>query len=208
MTQARLSMRKLREIARLRFEAGRTLTEISKAAGVSRSTVQLALSRMQGAGLGWPWPEQADEAQIEARLYASPTGPVARAQTPEPDFARLQSELGRKGVTRRLLWREYRQEQAQGLSYSQFCERYRCWQGKQGVVLRQGHAPGEQMYVDYAGLTMSITDRLTGEASAAQIFVATLGHSSYTYAEATRTQGVVGVLRYAAPLQRSGWRHG
>jgi transposase len=123
VAQARLSMRKLREIARLRFEAGRTLQEIASAVGVARSTVQLTLQRLTTVGLSWPWPAEEDEAALEARLFAPTAEPTPAA--PLPDFAAMRVELGRKGVTRRLLWREYRDRHPQGLAYSQFCEQYR-----------------------------------------------------------------------------------
>jgi transposase len=179
-------MRKLKEIARLRFEAGRTLKEIAAAAGVARSTVQLTLERMAAAGLTWPWPAELSETEIEGRLYpeqpAVPTAPV------QPDFEQMCAELGRKGVTRRLLWREYRQQHADGLEYSQFCELYRRWRKTQDLVLRLDHVPGDKLYVDYAGLTMPLIDRATGEIRPAQIFVATLGHSGYTFVDATASQ--------------------
>lgn len=180
-------MRKLREIARLKFEAGRTLTEIAAAAGVARSTVQLTLQRMADAGLTWPWPAELDEAAIEARLFAQPPRVPC---TPVPDFAALRSELGRKDVTRRLLWQEYREQHPAGLAYSQFCELYRRWHQTQDLVLRQEVAPGDKLFVDYAGMTMPVIDRLTGEIQSAQIFVASLGHSGYTYVEATATQAI------------------
>jgi transposase len=179
-------MRKLREIARLKFEAGRTLQEIAAAAGVARSTVQLALDRMEAAGLSWPFPADLDETAIEARLYPVKAAPPSAP--PLPDFERMRAELGRKGVTRRLLWREYREQHADGLEYSQFCEHYRRWRKTQDLVLRLDHAPGDKLYVDYAGLTLPLIDRRTGETHPAQIFVATLGHSGYTFAEATWSQ--------------------
>lgn len=180
-------MRKLKEIARLRFEAGRTFTEIASAAGVARSTVQLTLQRMTAAGLSWPWPEAADEAAIEQLLFPRTPRP---AGTPAPDFGAMRSELGRKGVTRRLLWQEYRERHPDGLSYSQFCDQYRGWNQTQDLVLRLEHAPGDKLFVDYAGMTMPVIDRHTGEIVPAQIFVATLGHSGYTYVEATATQTI------------------
>lgn len=186
-------MRKLKEIARLKFEARRSYSEIAAAAGVSRSTVQLALSRMAAAGLSWPWPEGQDEADIEAQLYGRAfTGQAWQATcsgaAPLPDFAAMRTELARKGVTRRLLWREYREREPQGLEYSQFCELYRRWSKTQDVVMRFEHAPGDKLFVDYAGLTIPITDRHTGEVTPAQLFVAALGHSCYTYVEAAATQ--------------------
>lgn len=180
-------MRKLKEIARLRFDAGRTFTEIASAAGVARSTVQLAVQRMIAAGLSWPWPEALDEVAIEARLFPSAPRPSV---APMPDFGTVRSELGRKGVTRRLLWHEYRERHPEGLSYSQFCEQFRGWNQTQDLVLRLELAPGDKLFVDYAGMTMPVIDRLTGEIVQAQIFVATLGHSSYTFVEATATQTI------------------
>lgn len=193
MAQARLSMRKLKEMARLKFEAGRSLSEIASAAGVARSTVQVALARMAGAGLGWPWPEDTDEASIEGKLYGRPAQSAAwqaaRATGAKlPDFAHMRAELGRKGVTRRLLWQEYRAGEPQGLEYSQFCEMYRRWSKTQDLVMRFEHAAGDKLFVDYAGLTIAITDRRSGEQRAAQIFVAALGHSGYTYVEAAESQ--------------------
>lgn len=193
MAQARLSMRKLKEIARLKFEAKRSLNEISAAAGVARSTVQLAIARMQASGLGWPWPEGEDEARIEAKLYGRAfTGAAWQAaktgSAPLPEFAAMRTELARKGVTRRLLWREYREREPQGLEYSQYCELYRRWSKTQDLVLRFEHAAGDKLFIDYAGLTIGITDRHSGRIEPAQMFVAALGHSAYTYAEAVATQ--------------------
>jgi transposase len=182
-------MRKLKEIARLRFEAGRTLQEVAASVGVARSTVQLALQRMVAAGVSWPWPEQLDEAELAQSLFAK-AEPVALDAAPAPDFDRVRSQLGRKGVTRRLLWQEYREQHPDGLGYSQFCELYRRWSKTQDVVLRLQHAPGDKLFVDYAGLTMPVIDPRTGELRSAQVFVATLGHSGYTFAEATWSQAV------------------
>lgn len=188
MSQKRLSMRKLKEIARLRFEAGRTLEEIASAVGVARSTVQTAVRRLHSAGVGWPWPTGLDETELEAQLY--PVKPGPKAVESLPDFESLRGELTRKGVTRRQLWLEYRERTRAGLEYSQFCALYRRWRQTQDVVLRFEHVPGDKLFVDYAGLTMPVIEATTGEVRQAQIFVATLGHSGYTYAEATLSQGL------------------
>lgn len=180
-------MRKIREVLRLKFEAGLGDRKIAQAMGSARSTVQECLRRCKAAGLGWPLPEGIDEAQLHARLYRPEQAPAVGRMT-LPDFAELHAELKRPGVTRLLLWQEYKALHPDGWQYSVFCDQYRRWLATQDVVLRQTHVPGEKCFVDYAGQTVGIVDRHTGEVHAAQIFVAVLGASSYTFAEATWTQ--------------------
>lgn len=178
-------MRKIREVLRL-TAAGVTGRQVALSVGVARSTVGDCLRRAADAGLSWPLPDGLDEAELERRVY--PPAPP-RSDTPAvPDWAKLHAELARKGVTLFLLWREYKAQQADGYPYSRFCDLYRAWAGTQDAVLRRVYAPGDKLFVDYAGQTAEIVDRHTGEVRIAQIFVAVLGHSSYTYAEATWTQ--------------------
>lgn len=180
-------MRKIREVLRLKFEAGLGERPIADSLGVVRSTVQECLRRAREAGLSWPLVPELTDVELEARLY-----PVERvvASFPRPDFDHVHAELQRKGVTRMLLWQEYRVAHPDGCEYSAFCDHYRAWTATQDAVLRQTHTPGDKLFVDYAGPTVSIVDPGTGEIREAQIFVAVLGHSSYTYAEATWTQTV------------------
>jgi transposase len=89
-----------------------------------------------------------------------------------------------------LLWQEYREQQPNGYGYSRYCGLYRSWLKRQDVVLRHEHRAGEKLFVDYAGDTIAVYDPATGEARPAAVFVAVLGASSYTYAEATWTQGL------------------
>jgi transposase len=178
-------MRKIREVLRLKFEAGLGDRKIAAAIGSARSTVQECLRRCKEAGLTWPLPDGFDEARLHATLYRRE---VPLSRSPLPDFATLQSELKRPGVTRLLLWQEYKAAHPDGWQYSVFCDQYRCWLATQDLVLRQHHTPGEKCFVDYAGHTVGIVDRATGEVREAQIFVAALGASSYTYAEATWSQ--------------------
>ena len=178
-------MRKIREVLRLKFEAGLSDSRIAQAIGSARSTVQECLRRAKAAGIGWPLPQEFDEALLQARLYRREV-PLTRG--PLPDFAKLAAELKRPGVTRLLLWQEYKAAHPEGWQYSVFCDQYRRWLATQDLVLRQHHVPGEKCFVDYAGQTVGLTDRATGEVRQAQIFVAVLGASSYTYAEATWTQ--------------------
>jgi len=102
-----------------------------------------------------------------------------------PDWSQVHRKLKQKNVTLFLLWEEYRAAHPDGYPYSWFCKRYGAWRGKLDAVTRQDHRSGEKLYVDYAGQTMSVIDRDTGERRAAQIFVAVMGASNYTYAEAT-----------------------
>jgi transposase len=178
-------MRKIKEILRLKAEAGLSDRKIAAAVGSSRSTVQECLRRCRQAGIGWPLPADLDEAAIIARLYER-AAPARRAI--EIDFAHVHRELARPGVTRELLWQEHKSAHPQGVQYTAFCNQYRRWLASHELVLRQAHNPGDKAFIDYAGQTVPVIDRLTGEVRAAQIFVAVLGCSNYTFAEATFSQ--------------------
>lgn len=184
MAQARLPVRKISEVLRLKA-AGLSDRKIAAAIGSARSTVQECLRRAREAGLVWPLAEELDENTLQARLYRRE---VPLSQRPLPDFSSVHTELARPGVTRWLLWQEYKAAHAEGWQYSVFCEQYRRWLATQDPVLRQSHAPGDKLFVDYAGQTVPVTDRYSGEQRAAQIFVAVLGCSNYTFAEATFSQ--------------------
>jgi transposase len=91
-------------------------------------------------------------------------------------------ELRRKGVTLQLLHLEYKERQPEGYQYTQFCRHYRAFAGRLDLVMRQEHRAGEKLFIDFAGVTIPITDPASGEITAAQLFVAVLGASNYTYA--------------------------
>ena len=187
MAFKRLSMRKIHRVLRLSFEAGLSIRAIARSIQASPSTVGDYIRRARTAGLSWPLPEGLDERTLEARLF--PCAEVsARVERAIPDWTRVHTERRRPGVTLALLWEEYKAEHPQGLQYSQFCERYRVWRGRIDVVMRQTHRAGEKLFVDYAGQCVPVVDRITGELRNAQIFVAVLGASNYTFAEATWTQ--------------------
>jgi transposase len=179
-------MKQLKELARLRFALGRSYSEIAWSLGIARSTVQEAVKRFGAAGLAWPLAQELDEQALYARLY--PVGPIDAPE--EPDFALLSKQLSRKGVTRKLLWREY-VEAGGRLKYAQFCAKFAAFERRCNPVMRQVHTPGSRLFVDYAGLTMALTDRHTGELTWAQVFVAALGYSHAIYAEATVSQKAV-----------------
>lgn len=179
-------MRKIREMARL-SAAGLSPRQIASSVGSALSTVQECLRRLALAQLTWPLPDEWDDAVLEERLY--PRSPPTHA-IPLPDFAHVQRELSRRGVTRWLLWQEYKGQHPDGLQYTAFCVQYRKWRNLAEPVMRFEHRAGEKCFVDYAGHTVEVIDRHTGELRDAQIFVAVLGCSNYTFAEATWTQSL------------------
>lgn len=180
-------MRKIKEVLRLRWAQGLSQRQIARSCGISRPAVGEYLRRAEQAGLGWPLPEELDEGALERLLFPPPPA-VPAADRGLPEWIEVQRELKGKGVTLFLLWQEYRARHPQGYQYSWFCEHYRAWRGRQDLVMRQDHRAGEKLFVDYAGQTVEVVDPRTGELRRAQIFVAVLGASNYTYAEATWTQ--------------------
>jgi len=182
-------MRKIKEVLRLKFELDLSVRQISKSTQVSRPTVTDYLHRFAMSGLPWPLPAELGDADIDARLFQTKLA-LPAALRPAPDWAQVNQELRRKGVTLFLLWQEYKESQPDGFLYSWFCVRYREWAGKLDAVMRQEHLAGEKCFVDYCGHTMPITDRDTGEIRQAQIFVGVMGASNYTYAEATWSQAL------------------
>jgi transposase len=182
-------MRQVREVLRLKWACGLSDRKIAQSLRVSRPTVAEYVRRAQAAGLSWPLPEPLDESALERQLFATATTtPVARR--PMPDSTMVHRELKRPGVTLVLLWQEYKATPPEGLQYSQFCEAYRQWAGKLDLVMRQSHRAGETLFVDYAGQTMPVVNALTGEVHDAVIFIAVLGASNYTFAEATWSQSL------------------
>ena len=185
MAQAKLSVRKIREVLRLRAE-GYSEREIAQSVGCARSSVQICLWRAERAGVSWPLPAELDDAALEARLY--PRRPPGVEVHPSPDFEWIERELKRKHVTRRQLWREYLAQHPAGLKYTAFCVKFRQWRRSRGVTLSLTHTPGDRLFVDYAGDPAFFTDPTTGSLQKAWLFVAVWPYSARLYAEATRTQ--------------------
>jgi transposase len=179
-------MRKLKEVLRMHQELGLGRREIARSLQLSPATVHDYVKRMEAAQLGWPLPPDWDDRRLEAALF-----PAKESEAPDPalpDFAHIRQELqSHRHLTLRLLWEEYVRDHPDGYCYSRYCILYRRWRQRQDVVLRQEHRPGEKMFVDWAGATIPIHDRRGGVQPAA-LFVAVLGASSYSYAEATHNQ--------------------
>ena len=190
MPTERLSMRHIREVLRLHYSVGMSQRAVARSLNLAQGTVSKYLNRTRRAGLTWPLPpELDDDVRLENRLYPPPSD-VRSEQRPRPDWAVVHRELRRPGVTLMLLWEEYCDTTSDSFSYAWFCERYKEWAGRLKLSLRQVHIAGEKLFVDYSGHTMEVINGLTGEVLTAQIFVAVLGASNYTYVDATFTQSL------------------
>lgn len=182
-----ITMRKINEILRLRHQAELSQREIANALRLSVGVVNKYLNAAAAADIGWPLPDLS-EPELKHRIQSRDDIPTA-ATPAQPDFTLMHSELKKKGVTRQLLWEEYVADHpTHHYKYSQYCHLYQQWCKRQKLSMRQTHQAGDKMFVDYAGPTVPIINAETGETSAAQIFVAVLGASNYTFAEATLTQ--------------------
>lgn len=185
MPQERLSMRNVREILRLRH-LGLKAREIARSLQMSPTTVGSYLLRAKGANLSWPLPEDLDDAALERALFVAKE--EHRPSRPLPSFSWVHAELRRKHVTLALLWQEYKAQHPDGYQYTQFCIAYRRWAGTLQVWMRQEHRGGEKLFVDFSGDGIPWTNPRTGEVRTAALFVAVMGASSYTYAEAVDNQ--------------------
>lgn len=193
MAQPRLAMRKIKDILRLHLVGGvSSCRQLARAAGCGKSAVADCLRRAAAAGLDrWETIAALDESDLEQRLYPPSMAPVIRKHRPLPDWSKIREELARRDhhVTLALLWTEYKAEHPDGYQYSQFVERYRRFEKKLSVVLRQHHRAGEKVFVDFCdGITMIDPD--SGELVKTQLFVGALGASSYTFAMATLSQAL------------------
>lgn len=186
MATERLPMRKIKEILRQKWALRRSNREVARSVGVSVGTVGNTVGRARDAKLDWQQAEQLDERELEVRIYGLPQRPIHDRPLPPMDY--VYKELHKKGVTLQLLHIEYLEGCPEGYKYTQFCEHYHRWLKKRGLVMRQVHRAGEKIFVDYSGKKPHIVDPETGECIEVELFVAVLGASSYTYAEATMSQ--------------------
>ena len=186
MPAKRIPMKKVNDVLRLHYEANLSHRKIARACGISKGIVSKYLALAEDRGIPWPLPDGWDESELEARLHPGVEKP---ARFIKPDFPMIHQELKRKGVTLQLLWSEYATaHETKAYRYSQFCHHYHQWRGRQKRSMRQVHKAGEKLFIDYCGPTVPVVDGSTGEIHQAQVFVAVLGASNYTYAEATWSQ--------------------
>ncbi len=184
MPTEKVSMRKIKKVIKLNYD-GVGNREIARRLNISAGSVSNYLTRAKAAGLIWPLGDNWSEDKIYSTLF-----PIENKKTthPLPDYAKVHQELKRKGVTLMLLWYEYQEQNPGGYSYSRYCELYQTFIGKCNPSMRLTHHAGEKLFVDYSGLTVLWIDKATGESHKAQIFVAVLGASNYTFVEATADQ--------------------
>jgi transposase len=188
MATERLSMRQTREILRQKWSVGCTHREVAQSLRISSGVVGTTVLRARAAGLDWAQVDTLSDEALQARVYGPPTPPTHHR--PVPDGAYLHAERRKPGVTLELLHLEYLEQHPDGYRYTQFCEVYRRWLSRRGLSMRQVHRAGAKLFVDYAGQKPTIIEATTGEVITVELFVAVLGASNYTYAEATRTQQV------------------
>ncbi len=188
MATKRIPMRQLREILRLRLHAKLSMRQIRDSLRLSLGAIQKAVSKAEALALDWEAIEKLDDSHLAAKIY--PQADTAKSSHKElPDWVEIYRELKRKGMTKQLLWDEYTQQYPnRSFSYAQYCRLYRDWLKKQRRSMRQTHKAGEKLFVDYAGQTVPIVSHKTGEIRTAQIFVAVLGASNYTFCDATWSQ--------------------
>jgi transposase len=182
----RLPMRKVREILRIRWQLQRSVREAALSTGKSVGVVQKTTYRAKVAGLTWEQVEALDDVTLEQRLYGEPV--KAESERVRPDPVYLHAELKKPGVTLELLHLEYLEKHRTGYRYTAFCEVYRDWLRRRGLWMRQSHKAGEKTFVDYSGVKPRYIDPRSGEVIEAELFVAVLGASNRTFAEATATQ--------------------
>jgi transposase len=179
-------MRRIRETLRLHLQAGLSYSEVGGALKISKSVVGKYVLLARVASVDCQVADTLSDGELEARLYRPPV-PRSSHQL-APDFAVVHQELKRAGVTLRLLWEEYATGNPLAYKYTSFCIKYRAFAATQARSMRQVHIAGEKLFIDYAGGTVPIVDASTGEITQAQVFVATLGASNYTFACATPRQ--------------------
>ncbi len=187
MPRPRSAMRRIRDVLRLTLGEQLSRRQVARAVNLPYTTVANYLERARRAGMGWPLPEEMDDWALEGRLF-NHLDVVPSAARPQPDWPEVLRELRRPGVTLLLLWHEYKERFPAGYQYTQFCTHFRRWQRHLDAVMRQEHRAGEKLFVDFAGQQLPIVDSATGEVKPAELFVAVLGASSYTYTEAVPSQ--------------------
>lgn len=187
MPREGVCMRKIKAVLRLHYDCKLSQRQIANSLGLSLGVINKYLKRAEEAGITWPLSEVLEDEKALSR-HLQPIKCKSPSSQVSINFASVQEELKRKGVTIQLLWEEYVAMTPSPLSYSHFCLLYRQWRKTQPQSMRQHHKAGDKVFVDYAGQTVDVIDIESGERRTAQIFIGVLGASNYTYVEATWSQ--------------------
>ena len=190
MPTERLSMRRIRQVLQLHFCARASARMIAGTVGIGRSTVQDYLTRAAAGGLVWPLPPDLTDEALEQLLFPDPRSKPGARRYVEPDWPVLVREMKRPGVNLSVLFEEYRAVYSDGYAYSRFCQLYRAFERRLSPTMRQTHVAGDKAFVDYSGKRVPIVDPLTGEVRMAELFIAVLGASNFTYADVSWTQSL------------------
>lgn len=181
-------MRKIQETLRQHYELKRSNREIGRSLNISAGTVSNYLYRARMAQITFAQAMEMEESDLHERLFMPAKHPLQKRLL--PDWEQVHAELRKKGMTLMLLWREYREQQPNGVGYSRFCEHYQRYVKQISPVMRQVHKAGEKTFVDYAGMTVPWLEPATGEIHEAQVFVGSLGASQFTFVDVTESQSL------------------
>ena len=190
----RLSVRQIREIARLYFgDSKYSKRKVAQILKISKTTVSNIVIRLEENNLSWPFPADLDENKLEGAIH-SPKATFSNEKM--PDWTKVNDELAKKHVTIQVLWDEYRESFPDGLGRSQFYEHFRRYRKAElPPSMRMCHKGGDKLFVDYSGDGPEYIDRVTGETISLELFVCSWGASNFTYAEATRSQKIPDWIR-------------
>ena len=190
MAKGRVTMQKLREILRLKQQCNLSNRAIGAALGISHTAVRKHLEASNARGITYHLVAELSDGDLQSLLGTEDAEDDPRLKTIHSNMAYYVRELTRVGVTRHLLWQEYKQTYPEGYGYSQFCLHLQQWKDAQKLEMHIDHKAGDKLYVDYAGEKMHYVDLISGEMVPVEVFVATLGASSYTYVEASMNQKI------------------
>ncbi len=181
-------MSKVRKVI-LMHHQGSSKLFISKYLSLSRNTVKKYIALYQLLNLKIEDINQRTDGELEDLFSNNKTQTITpKLQGVYNYFPYMERQLKKTGVTKQMMWQEYYKKHPNGLKSSQFCEYYQRWSKKVNPVMHMNHKAGDKMFVDYAGKTLQIVDKESGEITQVQFFVAILGASQYTYAEASLSQ--------------------
>ena len=181
-------MIKIRQILRLQSQ-GLSKLQIAAQTGIARNTLKKYIKEFISSGLSFEEINELSDKELEDLFVKPEDRPLnERLQILFSLFPATEKELKRKGVTRQLLWKEYKTHHPDGVGLSQFKHYFSQWKAQVNPTMHMEHKAGDKLYVDFAGDKLEIINEQTGEVKPVEVFVAILGASQLTYVEAVMTQ--------------------